>query len=159
MCKLFFTEITIGFAFLLITVMAMPALANQTLVITSDSLNADRQENTAVFEGSVVARGENMVLSAAKMTVSYDEGGSVSTLLAEGSVKLVRGLQVLTSKRAVYDLASKSLVFTGDPRAVDEGNVLIGDRISYYLEDDRIKVEKSTMFIEQNRAVKSENDE
>lgn len=148
MFKRYFTNISMCFSVLLVLAASVPAAANDTMVITSESLEADRATNTAVFKGMVVARGDNMVLSASRMTVSYEESGSLKTLVAEGSVKLVKGLQVLTSQKAIYDIFSNSIVFTGEPRAVDEGNVLIGDKISYFLDEDRIKVEKSTMFIE-----------
>lgn len=138
-----------GLTALLAVAIAMPAYAGGALVITSESLQADRLANTAVFEGAVVARGDNMVLSASRMTVSYEQDGSLKTLVAEGSVKMIKGLQVLTSQRAVYDLTSNSMVFTGEPRAIDEGSVLMGDAISYFLDDDRIKVDKSTMFIDE----------
>jgi lipopolysaccharide transport protein LptA len=147
MLKRFFINISIASAMFFTMAMCVPALAGETMVITSETLKADRGGNTAVFEGHVVARGGDMVLSAAIMTASYEEGGALSKLVAEGSVRLVKGLQVLTSFKAVYDLASRSMVFTGEPRAVDEGNVLMGDTIHYYLDEDRIKVEKSTMFI------------
>ena len=143
---------------LLTIAMALPAYASEALVITSQSLYADRKANSAVFEGTVVARSGDMALSAERMVASYEEGGSLRTLVAEGSVKLVKGLQVLTSDKAVYDLFSRSMVFTGEPRAVDEGNVLMGDTISYYLDEDRIKVEKSTMFIDNSGAAGAYNE-
>ena len=137
---------------LLLIATAMPALADEALVITAESLHADQGGNSVVFEGLVVARGGNMVLSAERMTALYGQGGSIKTLVAEGSVKLVKGLQVLTSQKAVYDVALRSMVFTGEPRAVDEGNVMLGDSISYFLDEDRIKVDRSTVFIDDRGA-------
>ena len=135
--------------FLMAAAIALPALAHaeEAIVITSDSLSADRERSTAVFEGSVVARSEGMVLSARRMTVLYTED-AVSSIIAEGSVKLVKGLQVLTSNRAVYDVSAKTMTFTDDPKAVDEGNVMMGESIVYYLKEERIKVLKSTLIID-----------
>jgi len=132
----------------LLLVAGMPAMAGDTMVITSETLRADRESNTVAFEGSVVARGESIILSAERMIAHYGKGGALENLVAEGSVKLVKGLQVLTSEKAVYDVALRRMDFTGEPRAVEEGNVLMGDGISYFLDEDRIKVDRSTVIIE-----------
>lgn len=137
---------------LLLIVTATPSLAEEALVITSESLRADQGVNSVVFEGLVVARGGNMVLSAERMTALYGRDGSLKTLIAKGSVKFVKGLQILTSQRAVYDVSFRSMVFTGGPRAVDEGNVMLGESISYFLDEDRIKVDRSTVFIDDREA-------
>lgn len=142
-------SIRLGVILLMAAAFVLPALANaeEAIVITSDTLLADRERSTAVFEGSVVARRDEMVLSADRMTVLYT-GDAVSSIIAEGAVKLVKGLQVLTSNRAVYDVSAKTMTFTDGPRAVDEGNVMMGDSIVYYLDEERIKVLKSTLIIE-----------
>lgn len=136
------------FTMLILIAMATPALADEALVVTANILYADQGANSVVFEGLVVARGGSMVLSAEKMTALYGQGGSIKTLVAEGSVKLIKGFQVLTSQKAVYDVALRSMVFTGGARAVDEGNVMLGESISYFLDEDRIKVDRSTVFID-----------
>ncbi len=128
---------------------AMPAYAAEALVITSETLLADRAAGTAVFEGTVVARQDDMVLSAKKMFAGYaKKGGGLASLRAEGDVKLTRGLQVLTAQVAIYDVATGQITFTGDPRAIDEGNVLIGEIIVYFMETEIIKVQQSTIFID-----------
>ena len=121
--------------------------ATEPIVITSDSLSAHRGRSTALFEGSVVARGDGMVLSAERMTAFYGPDQAVTSIVAEGSVKLVKGLQVLTSGRAVYEVSARMMTFTEGPRAVDEGRVMIGATIVYFLDDERITVEKSTLII------------
>lgn len=127
---------------------AAPAWADGSIVITSDTLAAYRKASKAVFEGSVVAKTADMVLTAEHMTAYYDEDGAITLIEATGAVKLVKGLQVVTSTSAVYDVEGGNMIFTGEPRAVDEGNVVMGKKIIYSLDDGRIEVEGSTMIIE-----------
>lgn len=124
------------------------AYAQGAIVITSERFSADRDEGAALFEGSVVVRNENMILSADSMTAYYGQTGSVSNIVAEGKVKLVKGLQVLTSERAVYEVAGGRMIFTVDPKAVDEGRVLEGESIEYFPDEEKIKVSESRVFIE-----------
>lgn len=140
--------ISLTFSILFMVLATAPALADESIVITSDTLAADRKANIAVFEGSVVAKTGDMVLNADRMTAHYGEAGSVSSIEAEGSVKVVRGLQVVTSGSAFYDVEGRKMTFTGEPRAVDEGNVFMGTKIIYYLDNGRMEVEGSTMIIE-----------
>jgi lipopolysaccharide export system protein LptA len=42
------------------------------VVITSESLVADNKKNTATFEGSVVAKTEDIIMQSDRMTVYYD---------------------------------------------------------------------------------------
>jgi lipopolysaccharide export system protein LptA len=124
------------------------AEGNAPVVITSDTLVADTSGGTAVFEGSVVASSDGMTLAAERMTVYYDDERRLERIEAEGSVRLVAGGRVLTSEHAVYRTSEGTVVFTGRPRAVEDGNILVGTRIVYMVKDDRFEVEGSKVFID-----------
>jgi lipopolysaccharide transport protein LptA len=118
------------------------------VVITSESLEVLVKKNLAVFEGSVVAHNDDMTLRAELMKVYSSSDGDLLRIESEGSVKFVREGQVLTSDRAVYTEATRTMVFTGNPRAVQQGNVLLGSSILYLLDEDRIKVQESKVFLD-----------
>jgi lipopolysaccharide export system protein LptA len=119
------------------------------IVITSETLSAEGGTNTAVFEGSVVARTGDVTLYADRMTVSYlPEGGGVRQIDAEGRVKLVRGRRVVTSGKAVYYGEERKIIFTEGPRAVEGANVITGSRMTYLMDEDRSIVEDSKVFLE-----------
>lgn len=134
------------------------AMADEPVVITSDTLVADTGGRTAVFNGSVVASSDRMNLAAERMTVSYDEGRKLVSIEAEGSVRLVSGGRVLTSEHALYNASEGTVIFTGRPRAVEGGNVLAGTRIVYIVKDDKFEVEGSKVFIESVPAPDGEED-
>jgi len=63
----------------------------QPIVITSQSLTADNKENIAIFEGSVVAKSEDLTIYSDKMTVYSDpDGSSIKKLHATGNVKVLK---------------------------------------------------------------------
>lgn len=124
------------------------ALAGQPLVITSEVLEADRKSNTALFTGSVMARNDEMTMSATSMKVFYDGAGELERIEADGAVKVVRQAQVVTSERASFDAGGRMITFTGSPKAVEGSSVLSGSKIVYYLDDDRVVVTGSRMLIE-----------
>lgn len=124
------------------------------IVITSSSLSADRKANSALFEGSVVARSDEMTLMADRMKVYYLEAGELERIEAEGSVKMVREGRLLTSDSAVYNAATGRMTFTGNPRAIEGQNVLAGSSIVYIFDEDRFTVQDSRMVIEMKGAGK-----
>jgi lipopolysaccharide export system protein LptA len=120
-------------------------------VITSHSMTTDNKEKTALFEGSVVAKKAEMTLFADKMLVYYSDekgGSNIKRIDAEGNVKLIKGERIVTSKFAKYFVEPEEhIIFTGEPRASEGENVVIGTKMTYYMKDDRSKVENSKVIL------------
>ncbi|MFH1014380.1 MAG: LptA/OstA family protein [Nitrospirota bacterium] len=122
------------------------------IVITSQTLLSDNKALTALFEGSVVAKTENMTLYSDKMLVYYAEGsGNVTKIEAEGRVKLVKKDLVVTSKAANYFADEEKVIFTGEPRAVEKGNIVTGTKMTYLMKEDRSFVENSRVLLENKK--------
>ncbi len=125
------------------------------LVITSDTLMADNKTNTAVFEGSVTAKTDDIVMHSDKMTVFYDNSeGKVSKIYAAGNVKVHKKERVIFSNEATYLDEEGKITFTGEPRAVEGENIITGTQIIYYLKDDRSVVESSKVFMKSSQQTK-----
>jgi len=122
------------------------------IVITSATLSADNNARTALFEGSVVAKTEEMTLYADKMLVYYaEQTGNVTKIDADGRVKLIKKDLVVTSKAAIYFADEEKIIFTGEPKAVDKGNVVTGTKMIHMLKDDRSFVENSRVLLENKK--------
>jgi lipopolysaccharide export system protein LptA len=118
------------------------------VVITAETLTANNKERTALFEKSVVAKSEDITIHADKMLVLYDKDtGNVTRIDAEGSVKVIRENSIITSREAVYFADEEKVVFTGDPRAVQDENVVTGKKMTYLMNEDRFLVEDSKVFL------------
>lgn len=116
--------------------------------VTSETLTADNKAHTALFERNVVAKTGDMTMYADSMLVSYTEGsGEVTRIDAAGNVRLQKGSRLITSGNAVYFAGEDKVVFTGEPRAVDGENVVSGETMTYYINDDRSVVEKSKVLL------------
>ncbi len=119
------------------------------IVITSDTLRADGRKGTATFIGSVVAIGDDLYMTAERMKVFYAAGGGdLDRIEADGSVKLIREGRIITSERAVYEAQGRKMTFTENARVVEDGNVLVGTKITYMIDGDRYDVQDSKIFIE-----------
>jgi lipopolysaccharide export system protein LptA len=118
------------------------------IVITSEKLTADNQAHTALFERSVVARNAETVLYADKMLVYSDkESGDVTKIDAKGAVKMIKNKRVITSQEATYYAEGEKVIFTGDPKAVEDGNVMTGKKMTYLMNEDRFLVDDGKVFL------------
>ncbi len=121
------------------------------IIISSETLTADNKNNTAVFEGKVVAKTDDMTMYSDKMTVSYDSKDSkIIKIHALGNVKVHNEDRALFSKEAIYIEKEEKIIFTGNPKAIKGGNMITGKQIIFFLKDNRAVVEGSRMVI-QNR--------
>jgi lipopolysaccharide export system protein LptA len=109
--------------------------------VESDSLRIDHSVGRALFEGNVrVVRGD-LSLSCARLEVTYDRAGGVSSLLASGGVQVLRGQARATAATARLDARAGRLVLEGQPVLIQGPNRLDGRRIAVELSTGRIEVE------------------
>jgi lipopolysaccharide export system protein LptA len=125
-------------------------------VITASRLLADSNANTALFEGSVVAKNNEMTLYSDRMKVYYTKDNSIERIDAGGNVKLVKDNRVVTSEEATYFASEQKIIFVGNPRAIEGQNVVIGSKMTYLIEEDRSIVEESKVFLKQKPSAKKE---
>lgn len=122
------------------------------ITVTSETLTSDNKAHTALFEKNVVAKTTDMTIYANRMLVFYKEdSGEVTKIEASGNVKLHKNTRVITSQNATYYAAEDKVVFTGEPRAVDGENVIIGSTMTYYIAEDRSYVENSKVYLKNKK--------
>jgi lipopolysaccharide export system protein LptA len=127
----------------------------QPVVITSRSLTADNKEHVAVFEGSVVAKTDDLTIYSDRMTVYSGENGSdIQKLHASGNVKVQKNDTELFSDDAVYFGDEEKIVFSGNPKAVQKGNVITGSEIVFFIKDDRAVVQQSRVILQNKKGLK-----
>ncbi len=130
----------------------------EPIVITSKTLINDSKAKTATFEGNVVAKRGEVTLYAGKMIVYYEDeqkGGNIKMIEAIGNVKLIKADRVITSHKATYyPEPEERVVFTGEPRATEGKNLVTGEKITYFMKDDRSLVEKSKVYLKEKKTEK-----
>lgn len=127
---------------------AKSVLGSGPMVITSASMTANRAESTAVFEGGVVAKNNDVTIHADNMLVKYAEGGDVTSIESTGNVSFVTPNGAITSDTATYYAADKKLVFTGSPKAIQGASVVTGTEITYFIELEKYIVKNSKVLFE-----------
>jgi lipopolysaccharide export system protein LptA len=125
-------------------------------VITASRLSADGNANTALFEGSVIAKNSDMTLFSDLMMVYYTANNDIDRIEAENNVKLVREDRVVTSEKATYFAKEQKIVFVGKPRAIEGQNVVTGSKMTYLIKEDRSIVENSKVYLKHDPTVKDD---
>lgn len=130
----------------------------EPIVITSQTLINDSKAKTATFDGNVVAKRGEVTLYANKMIVYYEDeqkGGNIKMIEAIGNVKLVKADRVITAHKATYyPQPEERVIFTGEPRATEGKNLVTGEKITYFMKDDRSLVEKSKVYLKEKKTGK-----
>lgn len=119
------------------------------VTVTSETLTADNQNHTALFEKNVIAKTADMTIYADWMLVYYtDPGGDITKIESKGHVKVNTDDKVITADAATYHAAPQErIIFTGNPRAFDGQNVVSGTRITYFVDEERSFVEGNSKVI------------
>jgi lipopolysaccharide export system protein LptA len=125
-----------------------PAPAGESLtVITSDRLTFDYRNRFALFEQNVVVVDAELRITADKMTVNFDEKNDVQLIQAEGRVVIVQEDKQARSAKAVYEVAQGTIVLTGSPEVTRGRDVLTGDTITFWRDENRMKVEPRARLV------------
>ena len=110
--------------------------------ITSDTVEANQKQSTVTFKGNVIAKQEDTTLYANTLVIYYDqETKKLKEIVATGNVKVVRVDQRATSKKATFSQSENKVVFDGEAVVREGENVIRGERITYYIDEERSVVE------------------
>lgn len=110
------------------------------VTVTSDKMEAKKNENLVVFTGNVVAV-EDFTVCSDVLYVLYDGQKEVNRLEAGGNVRIFQDDKTSTSEKAVYDRNARTIVLTGSPQVRQCNDTVKGDRITVYMDEDNALVE------------------
>lgn len=96
--------------------------------VTSDNLNVNQNDNTAIFTGNVVIAQGEMRLAAPRVLVVYlaDQSG-IERLEATGGVTLVSGEDAAEAARADYNISTGMIELRGDVLLVQGQSAITGE--------------------------------
>ena len=145
-------------------VFAVPALGKVTavkaerepIVVTSDSMVADKLGDTVTFIGDVVLKKEAMTVASDRMVVHYDAGSKrIRTIEALGNVVVTKDGRTAKSKQATYYSADEKVVLVGDAHIIEKENRIDGKKITLFMKNDRSIVESGNVLLYQDKNLKS----
>jgi len=110
--------------------------------ITSDTVEADQKKNTVTFKGNVVAKQEDTTLYANTLNIIYDPNTKkLKEIVAVGNVKVVQLDRRATGQKATFDEGKNKVVLDGEAVVREGANVIRGERIIFYVDEERSVVE------------------
>jgi lipopolysaccharide export system protein LptA len=127
-----------------------------TLVtITSERLTYTDERQVANFEGNVVARSADLVMTASRMdayltprsqsapTTATGGQSQLDRIVAQGKVLVQEPARRATGEKLVYTASDDKFVLTGGPPSIfdAEHGKITGDSLTFFKRDDRVLVE------------------
>mgnify|MGYP001394936944 CR=1 FL=1 len=116
-------------------------------VITSEKLTFDYQKQFALFERDVVVVDPDMRLYADKMTVKFGDDNRVTEIKAEGRVHIIQEDKEARSEVAIYGVTQGIFVLTGKPQVTRGQDILTGDKIIFWRNQNRMLVEPRARLV------------
>jgi lipopolysaccharide export system protein LptA len=112
--------------------------------ISSDMVEGSQKQNTVTFKGNVVAKQENTTVYANLLVITYDsENKKVKEIVASGNVKVVSLDRRATGQRVIFNQDENKVILEGDAVIREGENVVRGERVTYYINEERSVVEAS----------------
>ena len=123
------------------------------LINSEDGVVFDMKKNTITYRGRVVAIRGEMTMKCQVLTSYYDsEAKEITKIVANGKVHVTHEGRVATGAKAVYDLKTQTITFTGNPVLLWGKSQISGSRFILFLDQELYKVEgnsKSTFFTDE----------
>jgi len=108
--------------------------------IKAQTLVVDDTSREAHFEGEVVARRGDWVMTCRALNATYDEAGTLTGVVATGPVTLTGPEVWVEAARARYERATDTVTLEGEPTLRRGKSVLKGSQMKVNLSTRRVEV-------------------
>lgn len=119
---------------------AEPPADADVLDIKADALAVDGEGNTARFEGNVVLRRDDWVMTCQALDTTVDGEGQVTRAEAQGPVVLTGPSLWVEADGAVWERASDTVVLSGESTVRRGKNRLTAESVTVHLADERVEL-------------------
>lgn len=131
-----------------VDMMAEEVQKPQTQIKCSGPMDVDYATNVATFYDDVFVNDPDFKMWSDEMTVYFNDGmQTIKKVIAVGSVKLEKEERRAKSEHAVYTVNDGRIVLTGDPMVKKGEDVLTGDKITFFRDDNRMLIEPKAKLI------------
>jgi lipopolysaccharide export system protein LptA len=120
---------------------------SQATVITSKRLTFDQKQQYALFEDDVMVVDPTMQLRADRLTVYFSEDNQAERIEALGRVIIRQEETTAWARKATYDVVSGTIFLEGAPRIRRGRDVLEGDTITFWRDDNRVICEPQARLV------------
>jgi len=119
------------------------ATPGREAVITADRIEFDNKEGVILFDENVFVDDEQFVMRSDRLLVFMEGTNDVQQVMAVGRVSITNENRSAACDKAVYTKKSGQIVMTGNARLMrqgDQGGEVTGNRITFWLDDERMEV-------------------
>ncbi|HRR33885.1 MAG TPA: LptA/OstA family protein [Kiritimatiellia bacterium] len=112
-------------------------------VITAERIEFDNKEGVILFDENVVVDDAQFVMRSDRLLVFMEGTNDVQQIMAVGHVSITNLNRSASCDKAVYTKKDGQIVMTGNARLMrqgDEGGEVTGNRITFWLDDERMEV-------------------
>lgn len=112
-------------------------------VITAARIEFDNKEGVILFDENVLVDDEQFVMRSDRLLVFMEGTNDVQQIMAVGHVSITNQNRTASCEKAVYTKKDGQIVMTGNARLMrqgDEGGEVTGNRITFWLDDERMEV-------------------
>ncbi|HRT29463.1 MAG TPA: LptA/OstA family protein [Kiritimatiellia bacterium] len=112
-------------------------------VITAERIEFDNKEGVILFDENVVVDDAQFVMRSDRLLVFMEGTNDVQQIMAVGRVSITNLNRSASCDKAVYTRKDGQIVMTGNARLMrqgDEGGEVTGNRITFWLDDERMEV-------------------
>ena len=127
----------------------IPAAGRES-VITADKIEFDNKEGVILFDENVLVDDEQFMLRSERLLVFMVGTNDVKQIMAIGSVVITNENRSASCDKAVYTRANGQIVMTGNAKlqqAGAKGGAVQGERITFWLDDERMEVSKGSRVV------------
>ena len=117
-------------------------LSSAPIRVSAKMLEWDHKGHKATFHEEVVAQQEELAIHSDDLIVYFNnEDTDITRLVSRGNVRIVQMDRRASCEEAVYDRIENRIVLTGNPVIRQGENEVKGDRIIFYVAENRSVVE------------------
>jgi len=112
-------------------------------VITAEKIEFDNKEGVILFDEHVLVDDAQFVMRSDRLLVFMQGTNDVQQIMAVGNVSITNQNRTASCDKAVYTKKDGQIVMSGNARLMrqgDEGGEVTGNRISIWLDDERMEV-------------------
>lgn len=136
--------------------------SKEPIAIVSDRFDIYSEKKIAVFSGNVVVTQSDTVIKSDEFHLYYKkegtpgketstvlnpgaiESGNIERIEAKGHVIITQKKKVVTGDKAIFYNDQQKVIITGNPMMKDGDNEIRGDRILFFMTENRGVVESSS---------------
>ena len=124
------------------TVKAAADAPQRESVITAERIEFDNKEGIILFDEKVFVDDEQFLMRSDRLLVFMEGTNDVQQIMAVGNVSITNQNRAASCEKAVYTKKDGQIVMTGKAKLSqgDGGGEVTGDRITFWLDDERMEV-------------------